>query len=66
MTISATVHRWALHAQVEDYLRLGWLALPSLEGTSHGQWSAHLVWLCECKPTEPVEAAKFDAAGPVA
>lgn len=48
-----TYHRWVLHDRVPDYLLIGWLALPTLEGTGHGIYSAHCAWLCECKPIEP-------------
>lgn len=48
-----TLHRWVPHFQVPDFLRLGWIALPTLEGTHHGIYSAHCVWLCACKPAAP-------------
>jgi hypothetical protein len=56
MTI-ASLHRFVRKPQLPDYLSLGWLALPSLEGTHHGCWSAHVVWLCDCAPSEPREFA---------
>ena len=48
-----SLHRWVIHPLVPDYIRLGWLALPTLEGTGHGLWAAHCVWLCGCRPVEP-------------
>ena len=48
-----TLHRWVIHPRVPDYLRCGWLALPTLEGTHHGMWSVHCVWLCQCIAAEP-------------
>jgi hypothetical protein len=57
-----TLHRWVIHERVPDYVRLGWLALPSLEGTSHGIYSAHCVWLCQCRSAEPVLHEKRGAA----
>jgi hypothetical protein len=48
-----TFHRWVPHHRLPDYMRLGWLALPSLEGTSHGLYSCHCVWLCGCRYVEP-------------
>lgn len=48
-----TLHRWVMFDRVPDYLRLGWLALPTLEGTGHGLYSAHCIWLCECRAVEP-------------
>ncbi len=47
-------HRWVLHHRVPDYLRCGWLALPTLEGTHHGLWSVHCIWLCGCHPPYPL------------
>ena len=48
-----TFHRWVIFSRAADYLRLGWLAMPTLRGTHHGDWSVHMAWLCECKPVEP-------------
>ena len=48
-----TYHRWVTFDRVLDYLRLGWLALPTLEGTGHGLWAVHCVWLCQCRAVEP-------------
>jgi hypothetical protein len=36
-----------------EYVRLGWLPLPSLYGTHHGEFKVHVVWLCSCEATEP-------------
>jgi len=49
-----TWHRWIRHEAVPDHLRLGWLALPTLEGTGHGLWAAHCIWLCDCPAVEPI------------
>lgn len=48
-----TMHRWVIHEHVPDYVLLGWMALPTLEGTGHGIYSAHCIWLCACRPVEP-------------
>jgi len=48
-----TLHRWVTFDRVADYLRLGWLAIPTLEGTGHGLWAAHCIWLCQCRAVEP-------------
>jgi hypothetical protein len=40
--------RYVVHADVPDYLRCGWLALPALEGTHHGYYSVLMAWLCQC------------------
>ena len=48
-----SIHRFVRFHQAEDYLRLGWLPLPSLRGTHHGDWSVHMAWLCDCPPIEP-------------
>ena len=50
-----TLHRWVQHDRVADYLRLGWLALPTLESTWHGVYAAHCVWLCGCPLVEPID-----------
>jgi hypothetical protein len=35
-----------------DFVRQGWLALPTLDGTHHGEYRVHLVWLCCCERNE--------------
>lgn len=47
------LHKFVRHEFALDYLRCGWLALPSLDGTHHGAWSVHCVWLCGCAPVYP-------------
>lgn len=49
-----TIHRWVPLPRVPDYLLLGWMALPTLEGLAHGLYSAHCVWLCRCRVAEPI------------
>ncbi|MCA6110869.1 hypothetical protein [Bradyrhizobium cenepequi] len=46
-------HRFVVWLRVPDYLRLGWLALPTLDGTHHGYWAVHMVWLCDSPIVEP-------------
>jgi hypothetical protein len=53
MTHRMRFHRWVSHDCVPDYLLVGWMALPTLEGTGHGQWAAHCIWLCDCRMVEP-------------
>jgi hypothetical protein len=48
-----SVHRWVRHELAMDYIRLGWLPLPTLQETPHGQWSTHLAWLCPCPAPDP-------------
>jgi hypothetical protein len=46
--------RYVRHAEVMDYLRLGWhIAVPDL-GPPHNQWSVMMSWLCGCERVEPV------------
>lgn len=52
-----THHRFVLHERVAAYLQLGWMALSSLEGTNHGIYSTHCIWLCDCEPVEPAITA---------
>lgn len=51
--MTAPVHRLVRHEDALDFCRVGWLPLPSLDGTCHGQWSVHLAWLCECPIVQP-------------
>lgn len=38
---------------VTDWLRLGWIARPALTGTTHGEWSVLMQWLCNCPMVKP-------------
>lgn len=59
--MTPSVHRWVRHHAAEDYLRLGWVPQATLDGTTHGHWSVHVVWICPaCVPVEP-HACKKDA-----
>jgi hypothetical protein len=53
MTITGHYHRWVKIRDVMDHLKLGWIALPSLNGIHHGMDSVHCAWLCECEPAYP-------------
>lgn len=52
--MSISFHRWVRIERAYDYLRLGWLPLPTLEHTPHGAYSVHMAWLCACKAVEPI------------
>ncbi|WBU27630.1 hypothetical protein OOZ54_13250 [Rhodopseudomonas palustris] len=54
MVKAISFHRWVRIEDVPDYLLLGWIALPTLQGTPHGEWSVHCAWLCSCPMVEPV------------
>ena len=55
--MTPSVHRWVRIPVADDYLRLGWVAESTLEGTTHGFWSVHMVWICaDCQPIEPKRA----------
>lgn len=51
--MTATLHRWVRIPEAMEWLRLGWLSLPTLHDTPHGRWSVHVCWLCSCDPIEP-------------
>ena len=53
MSMIAKLHRFVRLAVAEDYLRLGWMPTQALHSAYHGQYSVHMVWLCECKPRRP-------------
>lgn len=52
------IHKpWVLIAEIEDYLRVGWMPLPTKAGGAvhpyHQDWACHLVWPCKCKMVVP-------------
>lgn len=54
--MSKSTFRYVVHERVPDYLRCGWFAHPSLEGSYHGQYSALLEWRCCCPMAEPTSS----------
>lgn len=49
-----THHRYSPHYLVDDFLACGWMSLPTLHGTHHGQYAVHVVWLCNCPLPDPL------------
>jgi hypothetical protein len=51
----AHFHRFVAFEDVEAHLKLGWLALTTLEHRSGniGNYRVHCVWLCRCPPVTP-------------
>ncbi len=47
--------RYVTNDRIPDYIRLGWIAHPSLEGTHHGTYGVLCQWLCACRLVEPVK-----------
>lgn len=39
--------------QAPDWLKLGWIGRPILNGTHHGEWSVAMEWLCDCPAPRP-------------
>ena len=56
-----SLHRFVPLADAMDYVLLGWMPRPSLQGTHHGDYSVHIAWLCECRPPRLTEN-NLDAA----
>lgn len=46
----APLHRFVCFAEIDAYLRRGWMPMPTLRDTYHGQFAVHLVaWPCVCR-----------------
>ena len=60
----AAIHRYVRFYRADDYLRLGWIPLPTLADTPHGQWAVHMAWLCGCDPVEPAAMREARCDGP--
>lgn len=43
------IYRMVPLAEADDSVRLGWVPTPALNGTTHGQWSVLMLWICKCK-----------------
>lgn len=48
------IFRFVPHRLADDYCRLGWQPTPALAGTTHGEWSVLMQWLCGCDAIEPI------------
>jgi hypothetical protein len=61
MQVLGGLHRFVRMERTMEFVRLGWLPLPSLVGTHHGD-KVHVVWLCCCGAKEPDPRAGREAA----
>jgi hypothetical protein len=48
MKVSAELHRFVPVGKAMQWVRLGWLPLPTLADTHHADYRVHVVWLCCC------------------
>jgi hypothetical protein len=44
---------WALHHQIEDFLRAGWIIAKVNAPMHHHEYGFICQWLCDCKPVIP-------------
>ena len=51
-----TTHRFVPFELAMDYVRAGWLPMPTLAGCRHGEWRVHMIWICQCSPPLPERA----------
>lgn len=51
------IYRIVPHHEADDSIRIGWVPLPDLDGTTHGQWSVLMMWLCACPMRVPLRGA---------
>ena len=64
MTQPYELHRYVPVRKAMDFVRLGWMPMPTLKGTVHQEYSVHMIWRCCCGRAEPdpyVERAKARA-----
>ena len=53
------VLRYARIPDVDDYLKMGWIYRPGLEGSHHSHYSVFVEWLCNC----PIPMKKVSREG---
>lgn len=56
------LHRFVSVHRAMDFVRQGWLALPTLENTHHAEHRVHVVWLCCCERSEQAPDPKLARA----
>lgn len=49
-----TWHAYARFRELEDFVTLGWIPWPSLEGVWHGEYRVHVEWRCCCGRAPPL------------
>ena len=61
------VHRYVPVGRAMDYVRLGWVPLPTFKGTVHQDYSVHMMWRCCCnrEVVEPRRAMRPVRVRPV-
>ena len=47
-TRTDAIYRMVPHHEADDSCRLGWEPTQALNGTTHGQWSVLMMWICGC------------------
>lgn len=57
-----SIHRWVRHDAADDYCRLGWVPQATLDGTTHGHWSVHVVsgYVLTARPSPPTGHGRGD------
>lgn len=49
-----TTHKYVSLRDAMDYVLLGWVPSPALEGTNHGRYAVLMSWVCPtCAPVFP-------------
>jgi hypothetical protein len=63
MLIAEGFHRFVSRGHAMNFVKLGWLPLPSLVGTVHEEYRVHIAWLCCCErrdqPPDPGATRKL-------
>jgi hypothetical protein len=53
--VTERIFTYAAFYAMRDYLALGWIARPALDGTHHGTRYCLVEWLCTCRPIVPLK-----------
>ena len=47
------LHRYVPVGKAMEFARLGWMPMPTFQGTVHEAYSVHMIWRCCCGTAEP-------------
>jgi hypothetical protein len=47
------IFHYARWQTLDDWLRLGWMVVNTLQGTTHGEYACYVEWKCNCNLVTP-------------
>lgn len=58
MKIDIKAFNYVLYRQIEDFLKVGWIAIPPNSTDHHHHYGIEVMWICECEIRLPAREKK--------